>query len=66
MITRLRSLFNLLSGIGVIALTLAFFEIGNEFVQMHFNWFLAFLWIGMLGRFSIERLEKVNKKDHGV
>ena len=59
---QLRGLFSLLKGIGVIALTLSFFDIGQKFFHTYFLWFIVFLWVGMLGSFIIEKKEKTTKK----
>jgi hypothetical protein len=59
---KLSWLFNLLKGIGVIALTLSFFEIGKEFFQTYLLWFLASLWIGLAGSFILEKMGKTTKK----
>ncbi|MGV2939214.1 hypothetical protein AB5I83_06455 [Mesobacillus sp. LC4] len=62
MMDKLSGLFSLLKGIGVLAITLSFFEIGKEFFHSYFLWFLASLWVGLAGSFIIERMEKATKK----
>ncbi|MBT2641527.1 hypothetical protein J7I80_04770 [Bacillus sp. ISL-41] len=59
---KLSWLFNLLKGVGAIALTLSFFEIGTEFFRSYLFWFVASLWIGLAGSFIIEKMEKTTKK----
>ncbi|MCM3575394.1 MULTISPECIES: hypothetical protein [Mesobacillus] len=59
---KLSWLFNLLKGIGVIALTLSFFKIGRDFIQAYLVWFLASLWVGLAGSFILEKMGKNTKK----
>ncbi|MBT2640452.1 MULTISPECIES: hypothetical protein [unclassified Bacillus (in: firmicutes)] len=60
---KLSGLFSLLRGIGALALTLSFFEIGKEFFQTNLLWFLVSLWVGLAGSFIIEKMEKTTKKN---
>lgn len=55
-------LFRRLREIGAIALTLSFFDIGRDFFQAYLIWFLLSLWIGMIGSYIIERMDKTSKK----
>lgn len=59
---KLGALFSILKGIGVIALTLSFFEIGKEFFQPYLLWFLASLWVGLAGSFILEKMGNTTKK----
>ncbi|MBT2682166.1 hypothetical protein [Bacillus sp. ISL-37] len=55
---KLSWLFYTLSIIGVVAVTLAFFNIGREFFDSNKSWFLASLWIGLIGNSILKRSKK--------
>ena len=51
-------LFQFLLLIGAVSYTLSFFDIGREFFDRNLSWFLAALWIGIIGNFLLKRIEK--------
>jgi uncharacterized membrane protein YjjB (DUF3815 family) len=55
---KLSWLFHTLSFIGVVAVTLAFFNIGRDFFDRYTSWFLASLWIGLIGNSILKRIKK--------
>ena len=59
---KLEWLFLILSMIGGVAITLGFFDIGREFFSKYLYWFLASLWIGVLGNSILKRYEKKQSK----
>lgn len=58
---RLYWLFNALTAIGVVSFILGFFNVGREFFDKHLSWFLASLWIGLIGSSILRRFEKRTK-----
>lgn len=52
---KLNKFFFSLMIIGVVPVTLAFFDIGREFYNDHRWWFVGVLWIGIIGNWITER-----------
>ena len=59
---RLEWFFLILSIIGGVPITLGFFNIGREFFSKYLYWFLAPLWIGVIGNMILKRYEKKQNK----
>ncbi|MDQ0229180.1 hypothetical protein J2S19_000430 [Metabacillus malikii] len=59
---KLNWLFQTLIVTGGVAYTLAFFEIGSEFFDRYYSWFLIFLWVGIVGNFILKWYEKKQGK----
>ena len=59
---KLEWLFISLSMIGVVPVTLGFFNIGREFFSEYLYWFLVPLWIGIIGNGILKRYEKKPNK----
>jgi hypothetical protein len=59
---KLSWLFQTLTFVGIAAFTLAFFNIGRELFDRHVGWFLACLWIGMIGITILKRYKKKQNK----
>jgi hypothetical protein len=61
---KLSWLFQSLTFVGVVSFTLAFFNIGRQFFDRYVSWFLACLWIGMIGTSILKRYKtKHNKRN---
>jgi hypothetical protein len=54
-------LFQSLTFVGVGSFTLAFFDIGREFFDRYLSWFLASLWMGIIGHLILKRGERGRK-----
>lgn len=59
---KLSWLFQTLTFVGIVAFTLAFFNIGRELFDRYIGWFLASLWIGMIGNTILKRYKKKQNK----
>jgi uncharacterized membrane protein YjjB (DUF3815 family) len=59
---KLSWLFHTLTFVGIVAFTLAFFNFGRDFFDRYVGWFLASLWIGMIGNSILKRYKKKQNK----
>ncbi|MFE8699924.1 hypothetical protein ACFYKX_04725 [Cytobacillus sp. FJAT-54145] len=60
---KLKLIFHILTFIGVVSFTLAFFNVGREVFDKYLVWFLGSLWVGTLGNFFINKATK--KQENG-
>jgi len=51
-------LFNIMTFVGVLSVTLAFFGFGRSFFHKYEAWLLAFLWGGLIGGALLKRHHK--------
>ncbi|MDQ0233262.1 hypothetical protein [Metabacillus malikii] len=58
MLRKLTLLFQTLTFIGVVAITLTFFNIGRDFLYPYFHFFLVSTWIGLIGDTVVNRYRK--------